>query len=61
MRPLPWFAHDRDDLSGQCVPAKHVGLELLLERLGRKVFDGSGLAVGAVVKQRVEAGRPIPA
>ncbi|MCY1513324.1 hypothetical protein D9M68_478150 [compost metagenome] len=37
------------------MPADDVGLELKPKRFGRQVFDGTCLAIGAVVEQRVDA------
>jgi len=48
------LAHDRQNQAGEFVPAEEIGLEELADVLGRHVLEGAGLAVGAVVEQRVE-------
>ena len=55
MRPWPLLAHQRDDLPRQLVPAEEIGLELFAQHVGRQVLDGAGLAIGAVVEQRIDA------
>lgn len=46
-------AHHRDDLVGEFDGAEEVGLELLSQHFAAEVFHRPGLAVGAVVEQRV--------
>ena len=54
MRPWPCLRMTGRTQPGQFVPAEEIGLEELADVLGRHVLEGAGLAVGAVVEQRVE-------
>jgi hypothetical protein len=54
MRPLPLAAHERDDATGQVVPAEQVGFELGAQDVAAQILDRARLTIGAVVEQRVE-------
>ena len=47
-------AHHRNDLAGQFVPAKEIGLKNSAQPVGGQVFDRAGQAMRAVVEQRVQ-------
>jgi hypothetical protein len=47
-------AHRGDHAAGEVVPAEEIGLELGAEQRGVKVFQCTGLGIGAVVDERIE-------
>ncbi len=47
-------AHDRDDQTGEFMPAEEIGIELSLQHLHRQVFDRARLAISAIVEEGVE-------
>ena len=47
-------AHQRHEAAGEIVPAENIGLELFCQKLARDVFHGTGLAVSAIVEQRIK-------
>lgn len=47
--------HGWQQQAGQLVPTKKVALELGAQRLGWQIFQGSGLSVGSVIEQPIQA------
>ncbi len=54
MRPWPCRPHDGDHPPRQIVPAEEIRVELSPQHVRREILDRPGLAIGAVVEQRVE-------